>query len=73
MYGKQFLSIRRQCSGAPGARIGVSLLYCNGTVAMCRGGENVLVYFFSAFCLWGHFENDGSRRQYQRLAPLSRG
>jgi len=76
MSRKQFLSILRECRGAPGPKMCISFLHCIGNSAMRRGVEYGPVHAFLPYTggLWRQFENCGSRRQHRKIAcaPLSR-
>jgi len=76
MSGTQFLSILRECSGAPRSKTRISLLYYIGSFAVWRGVEYGLVHAILP-CTGGvrrQFENCGTRPQYRKTAcaPLSR-
>jgi len=76
MSGTQFLSILRECSGAPRSKMRISFLYYIGSFAVWRGVEYGLVHAVSS-CTGGvrrQFENCGYRRQYSKsaYAPLCR-
>ena len=76
MSRTQFLSILRECSGAPRSKMRISFLYYIGSFAVWRGVEYGLVHAVSS-CTGGvrrQFENCGYRRQYSKsaYAPLCR-
>jgi len=76
MSRKPFLSILRECRGAPLSKMRISILYYIGRFAVWRGVEYGLVHAISP-CTGGvrrQFENCGSRPQYRKsaCAPLSR-
>jgi len=76
MSRTQFLSILRECSGAPRSKMRISFLYYTGSFAVWRGVEYGLVHAVSS-CTGGvrrQFENCGYRRQYSKsaYAPLCR-
>jgi len=73
---KQFLSILRECRGAPLSKMRISFLFYIGSFAVWMGVEYGLVHAISP-CTGGvrrQFENCGSRPQYRKsaCAPLSR-
>ena len=76
MSRTQFLSILRECSGAPRSKMRISFLYYIGSFPVWRGVEYGLVHAVSP-CTGGvrrQFENCGYRRQYSKseYAPLCR-
>jgi len=76
MSRRQFLSILRECSGAPRSKMRISFLYYIGRFAVWRGVEYGLVQAVSS-CTGGvrrQSENCGYRRQYSKsaYAPLCR-
>jgi len=76
MSGTQFLSILRECRGAPRSKTRISFLYYIGSFAVWRGVEYGLVRAISACTgrVRRQFENCGYRRQYSKsaYAPLCR-
>ena len=70
MSRTQFLSILRECSGAPRSKMRISFLYYIGSFAVWRGVEYGLVQAVSS-CTGGvrrQSENCGYRRQYSKSA-----